>query len=158
MKIGGISEEGMRCGGLFAVLRWNDEIEGLVLSGGDGIPGNCGVVIASIGVTCPEKGSLGSATEGDCSGDCIVTCLVFADASIMRGGRRGVVAKFSSKSALTLFAFSISIGVEGIRSSRLSKLFGGYFTKLERCQNLLLDTQNGSHSGQLQTATVHPES
>jgi hypothetical protein len=119
--IGGISEEGVRWGGLFAVLRWNDEIEGLVLRGGEGIPGSCGVMIASIGETCPENGSLESATEGDCKGDCIVIWLL-ADASIIRGGRSGVVAKFSSISVLLQFALSISIGVDGTRSSRLSKM------------------------------------
>lgn len=82
------------------VFRWKEEIDGLVLRGGEGIPGNCGVVTASIGVTVPEKGSLDSATEGDCKGDCMETCLVLADASIINGGRRGVVAKPSSRSPL----------------------------------------------------------
>ena len=66
--------------------------------------------MASIGVTDPENGSLASATEGDCNGDCMLTCLVFADASVIRGGSRGVVAKASSSSSVLLFAFSISIG------------------------------------------------
>lgn len=71
-------------------------MDGLVLRGGEGIPGNWGVVIASIGVTFPGNGSFGSATDGDCNGDCMDICLVLAEASIIRGGRRGVVAKPSS--------------------------------------------------------------
>jgi hypothetical protein len=104
------------------VFRWKDEIDGFVLRGGEGIPGNWGVVTASIGVTLPEKGSLASATEGDCSGDCKETCLVLAAASIINGGRSGVVAKASSGSPLLLFAFSISIAMTDEVSSGASKM------------------------------------
>lgn len=77
-------------------------------------------MIASMGVTFPEKDSFGSATEGDCSGDCMDTCLVLAEASIINGGRSGVVAKPSSCSLVSLLAFSISIGAVVEISSRLS--------------------------------------
>ena len=70
-------------------------MEGLVLSGGEGMPGSWNVVITSIGLTLREHGSLGSATDGDWSGDCTDTCLVLAEASIIRGGSKGVVAKAS---------------------------------------------------------------
>lgn len=103
------------------MLRWKDDIEGLVLSGGEGIPGIWGVVMASIGVVEPENGSFGSATDGDCNGDCIETCLVFADASIIKGGRSGVVAKASSVSSVARFAFSISMG-RAEMSSRLPNI------------------------------------
>ena len=75
-----------------------------------------------MGVTVPEKGSLASATDGDCKGDCIETCLVFAEASIINGGRRGVVAKLSSRSLLSLLAFSISIAAADDASSAVSKI------------------------------------
>lgn len=90
-----------------------------MLRGGEGMPGSWGVVIPSIGVTVPEKKSLGSATEGDCSGDCIFSGLVFA--SIMSGGSSGVVAKPSSCSPLLRLAFSMSMVPWKERSSRPSK-------------------------------------
>jgi hypothetical protein len=104
------------------VFRWKEEIDGLVLRGGDGIPGNWGVVTASIGVTEPEKGSLASATEGDCNGDCMGTCFVLAEASIIKGGRSGVVAKPSSRSPLPPLAFSMSIAAADEVSSGASKM------------------------------------
>ena len=111
----------MRCVG--RLERWKEEMEGLVLSGGEGKPSSWGVVIASIGVTLPERVSLASATEGDWSGDCIDTCLVLAEASIIKGGSKGVVAKPSSCSLLSPFAFSMSIAVVVVvMSSRLSKI------------------------------------
>ena len=105
------------------MLRWNDETEGLLLRGGDGIPGKCDVVTESIGVTLPEKISLGSATVGDCSGDCKLTGLAFAEASIIKGGSKGVDAKFSSISAVVVqrFALSISIGIGGARCVKSSR-------------------------------------
>ena len=108
----------MRWEGRLNATRWNDEIEGLVLKGGDGMPNSCGVVIESMGVMAPENVSLVSATVGDCNGECTEACLAFADASIIKGGSNGVMARFSSTSALLRFAFSISIGVEGARLSR----------------------------------------
>jgi hypothetical protein len=75
-----------------------------------------------MGVTFPERESLGSATDGDWSGDCMETCLVLAEASIIKGGSKGVVAKPASCSLLSLFAFSTSIGVVVVMSSRLSKI------------------------------------
>jgi len=104
------------------VFRWKEEIDGLVLRGGEGIPGNWGVVTASIGVTAPEKGSLASATEGDCNGDCRETCFVLAEASIIKGGRSGVLAKPSSRSPLPLLAFSMSIAATDELSSGASKM------------------------------------
>ena len=104
------------------MTRWKEEIEGFVLKGGDGMPNSCGVVMESMGVTAPENESLVSATVGDCNGDCIVACLIFADASIIRGGSNGVVASFSSTSALLLFALSMSIVVKGARFSREPKI------------------------------------
>lgn len=98
-------------------MRWKDDIEGLVLRGGEGIPGIWDVMMVSIGVLEPENGSFGSATDGDCNGDCNETCLVFADASIIKGGRSGVVAK-ASVSSVARFAFSISMG-RAEMSSRL---------------------------------------
>ena len=98
-------------------------MEGLVLRGGEGIPGIWGiwgVVMASIGVTFPEMDILGSATDGDCSGDCIGTCLE-AEASIINGGSSGVVAKTSSRCPLSRFAVSTSMGVAIDISSLLSK-------------------------------------
>ena len=77
---------------------------------------------ASIGVTVPEKGSLDSATEGDCKGDCRETCLVLADASIINGGRSGVVAKASSRSPLSWLAISMSIAVVDEVTSALSNM------------------------------------
>jgi len=97
------------------VFWWKED---LVLRGGEGIPG---VVTASIGVTLPEKGSLDSATEGDCKGDCMGTCLVLADASIINGGSRGVVAKPSSRSSMLWLALSIFIVVDEDASSGVSK-------------------------------------
>ena len=73
-----------------------------------------------MGVTVPEKGSLASATDGDCKGDCIETCFVLAEASIINGGRSGVVAKESSRSPL--LAFSISMAVTDDTSSGVSKM------------------------------------
>jgi hypothetical protein len=116
--MGGISEEGVRCAR--RLLRWKDDTDGLVLSGGEGTPGCCGIVIPSIGVTFPDKCSLGSATDGDCNGDCMETCLVFAEASSIRGGSNGVAAKASSFSLQVPFTFPVSIGVGVERSSRLS--------------------------------------
>jgi len=140
--IPGISEEGTSCDGRLSATRWKEEIEGLVLKGGDGIPKSCGVVIESIGVTAPEKVSLVSATVGDCNGDWTAACLKFADASIIRGGSNGVLARFSSTSALLPFALSISIVVKGVRLSRESKILlvgvGGIW-----CSNcLVLDTDD----------------
>ena len=97
-------------------------MDGLVLSGGDGIPDNWGVATASIGVAEPEKGSLDSATEGDCKGDCMDICLTLADASIIKGGKSGVVAKPSSRSPMVLLAFSISMTAVGKCSSEESKM------------------------------------
>ena len=76
-------------------------------------------MIASIGVTDPENGSLASATEGDCNGDCMEISL-FAEASIMSGGRSGVDAKLSSGSSTFIFAFSMSIAIAALCSSRPS--------------------------------------
>lgn len=62
----------------------------------------CGeYAIASIGVAVPERlnGLCGSATDGDCRGDCTAGTLRLADASVMSGGSNGVVAKFSSTSS-----------------------------------------------------------
>ena len=145
MTMGGISEAGMSCcTGRFAVERWKEETEGLVLKGGDGMPGT-GVVerTPSIGVTFPENDSLGSATVGDCSGDCMETCLLFEVVSVIRGGRRGVVARPSSRSVLLLFAFSILSGVVGISSSRSSKMLfvgvGGDWTSKDRSNPCLIE-------------------
>jgi len=118
----GISEDGTRFPGRF-IFRWNDETDGLLLRGGEGIPGKCDVVTESIGVMLPEKISLGSATVGDCSGDCMLTVLVFAEASIIKGGSKGVDAKFSSISTVVghRFALSISIGMGGLRYVKSSR-------------------------------------
>jgi len=84
------------------------------------------VVTPSIGVFLPENESARSATEGDCSGDCIATWLTFADASSMRGGRRGVEASPSSRSKLSLLALAISMGAtERLSSLPSNKLFVG---------------------------------
>jgi len=93
----GISDEGIRWLG----RRWNEDVDGLVERGGEGM-----------GVWFPlVKGSLASATDGDCSGDCRLTCFVLADASIMRGGSNGVVAKPSSRSPTSRLARSMSSGI-----------------------------------------------
>lgn len=120
IRIGGISEDGMRCPGRFA-FGWNEEIDGFVLRGGEGIPASWGVVTESMGVTCPLKGSCGSrsATEGDCNGDCMGISR-WPKISVIRGGSNGVVAKSASRAAMSLFAFSISIGSAGQGSSRQS--------------------------------------
>lgn len=97
-----------------------------MLRGGEGMPGSWGVVMPSMGVMEPENMSLGSATEGDWRGDWTYTCLVFADASSMRGGRSGVVANPSSCSPLLRLARSTSMTPLKDRSSRPSKtLFVG---------------------------------
>lgn len=82
-------------------------MEGLVLSGGDGIPGNWCVTIKSIGVLVPDSGSFVSATDGDCSGDCILNWAL-DETSVIRGGSSGVPASPSSNSDVLLLAFSIS--------------------------------------------------
>jgi len=115
-SMAGISMEGTSAPGRFALLRWKEEIEGLLLSGGDGRPRSCGVAVESMGVAFPPKKSPCSATDGDCNGDCKSTSL-FAEASIMRGGRSGVLARSSPSSAP--FAFSISRRVQVERFSLL---------------------------------------
>lgn len=97
-------------------------MDGLVLSGGDGIPGACSIAIESIGVTFPDKGSLNSATDGDCNGDCMGTCLMLAEASTINGGSNGVAAKFCSFSPPSSFPFSVSFGLGLESSSRLSRM------------------------------------
>lgn len=47
---------------------------------------------------------------------------MLAEASIIKGGSKGVVAKPSSSSSLSPFAFSMSMGVVAVMSSRLSKI------------------------------------
>lgn len=103
------------------LCRWKDDTEGVDESGGDGSPDSW---MLSIGVLITTTESDASATVGDCNGDWTGIASALAGKSTMRGGRSGVVAKFS-ESSTSLLRFALSMSIEaGVKvcSSGSSKM------------------------------------
>jgi hypothetical protein len=99
-----------------------DAMEGFVDKGGEGRPGNCGVLFG-VGDDAVEKTGA-TAIVGDCRGDWIG--LDFLESSEKTGGSNGVVACGGSSSRFTGdFAMLISAGLSLSLSSNVVRTGDG---------------------------------